>query len=244
MAGPGAVGGERSEPLSATDSRPQTAQPSLGLRGERANEPVKPSKPERRRHGRTQFHSIAASACSWIASTKSTRTSQGCDGTLIGSAMLPDMFQSARPRVGARWNRRVGRGWRNQDRFHARGARIWHGTMRAISSCLKFEASALVRKQPMSIGVFRAGTVFARRQESVHEVAPGREAGRFDCRTQRAVQPPSMGMAAPVMERACSPQRKTARAATSSTSINRRVGCDARITSRITWSRDSPWAFA
>ena len=50
--GPGAVGGERSEPPSAMDSRLQTAQPSLGLRGERANEPVKPSNPERRRYGR------------------------------------------------------------------------------------------------------------------------------------------------------------------------------------------------
>lgn len=42
-AGLGAVGGERSEPPSATDSRARTAQPSLGLRGERATEPVKPS---------------------------------------------------------------------------------------------------------------------------------------------------------------------------------------------------------
>ncbi len=32
-AGPGAVGGERSEPLSATDSHPLVAQPSLGWRG-------------------------------------------------------------------------------------------------------------------------------------------------------------------------------------------------------------------
>jgi hypothetical protein len=39
----------RSTPPSATGSRQQTAQPSLGLRGKRASEPVPPSKPERRR---------------------------------------------------------------------------------------------------------------------------------------------------------------------------------------------------
>jgi hypothetical protein len=47
QAGPGAVSGEPREPLSATDSRPQTAQPSLGLRGARANAPVTPSQPGR-----------------------------------------------------------------------------------------------------------------------------------------------------------------------------------------------------
>jgi conjugative relaxase-like TrwC/TraI family protein len=114
MAGPGAVGGERSEPPSATDSRPRTVQPSLGWRGERANEPVTPSKPERRRHGRTQFHSIAASACSWIALTKSTRPSQGRDGTLTGAATLTGTFQSARPRAGAR--RAAGPWWRGVGR--------------------------------------------------------------------------------------------------------------------------------
>ena len=56
-AGPGAVGGERSEPPSASASRPRTAQPSLGCEAQRASEPVKPRQPERRRPSRRQFNS-------------------------------------------------------------------------------------------------------------------------------------------------------------------------------------------
>lgn len=56
---------------------------------------------------------------------------------------------------------------------------------------------------------------------------------------QRAVHPPSMGSAAPVIEQASSPQRNTTNAAISSISTNRLLGCAARMTSRITRSRGS-----
>ena len=126
--GHGAVSGEGIEPESAPD-RVAPAWPSRrsGCEAHGPTEPVTPSKPECRQHGRTQFHSIAASGCSWIALTKSTRPSQGRgdadrdvsiraphrDSCPSGSfnprapgvvqANWVDIgFQSARPRAGAR----------------------------------------------------------------------------------------------------------------------------------------------